>query len=103
MNKETKINREDIISGIQNEIGKKDGITRENIGLILDALTEVITKALCDDKVVNLFGFGNFEARKRSAKNAAHPSTGKKIIVPAHKLPYFNPSASLKDAVNGRI
>ena len=45
-------------------------------------------------------GFGNFEIRKRAAREGRNPRTGKAITIKASTVPAFRAGKALKDLVN---
>lgn len=49
---------------------------------------------------VQITGFGNFETRKRAAREGRNPRTGKTIKIKASTVPAFRPGKGLKDLVN---
>ena len=65
----------------------------------IDAVIEVIKKALKSGDTVSLVGFGTFEVRDRAARKGRNPQTGDEIQIPATKVPAFKPGKGLKDAV----
>jgi DNA-binding protein HU-beta len=66
----------------------------------VDAVIEVITKALKGEDTVTLVGFGTFEVRKRAARTGRNPRTGETLKIEASKNPSFKAGKALKDAVN---
>jgi DNA-binding protein HU-beta len=48
---------------------------------------------------IQLIGFGTFEVRERAARTGRNPQTGKKIKIPASKVPAFKAGKELKEAV----
>lgn len=60
----------------------------------------VIAKELKKGGSVSLTGFGNFEVRKRNAREGRNPQTGATIKIKASKVPAFRPGKGLKDLVN---
>jgi len=69
-------------------------------GGIVDAMIDVITKALKKGDTVTLVGFGTFSVRKRAARQGRNPQTGDTIKIKASKNPAFKAGKALKDAVN---
>mgnify|MGYP001292923920 FL=1 len=66
----------------------------------VNATIEAIQEALKKDEKVQLIGFGTFEARKRPARIARNPRTGKEINVAASRAPAFKASKAFKDSLN---
>ncbi|NNG16553.1 MAG: HU family DNA-binding protein [Gemmatimonadales bacterium] len=60
----------------------------------------IITATLKKGGKVQLPGFGNFETRKRAARQGRNPQTGKPITIKASTVPAFRAGKALKQAVN---
>ncbi len=90
------MNKADFISAVaaQAELSKADA------GRALDAVIEVVKKALKKGDSVSLVGFGTFQVRKRAARQGRNPRTGQAIKIKASKVPSFKAGKALKDAVN---
>ncbi len=90
------MNKADIISSIADhaELSKADA------GRALDAIIEVVKKALKKGDTVSLVGFGTFAVRKRAARTGRNPRTGATIKIKASKIPAFKAGKALKDAIN---
>ncbi|MFC1852133.1 HU family DNA-binding protein, partial [candidate division CSSED10-310 bacterium] len=58
-----------------------------------------ITGALKGGDKVTFVGFGSFSVVKRKAREGRNPRTGKKIKIPATKVPKFSAGKALKEAV----
>lgn len=66
----------------------------------LEAMMDVITRALKKGTEVRLVGFGSFYVRNRKASKGRDPRTGETISIKATKLPKFKAGKVLKGAVN---
>jgi DNA-binding protein HU-beta len=66
----------------------------------VDAMIDVITKALKKGDTITLVGFGTFSVRKRAARMGRNPQTKEEIKIKASKNPAFKAGKALKDAVN---
>ncbi len=75
-------------------------LSKADAGRAIDAVIEVIKKALKKGDSVSLVGFGTFEVRKRAARTGRNPRTGDTIKIKASKNPSFKAGKALKDAVN---
>lgn len=73
--------------------------TKRQADAVVDAVFEVITKALSQGEDVAITGFGAFKVRKRSAKVGINPRTGEKVNIPAKTVPKFSAGKALKEAV----
>ncbi len=66
----------------------------------VEAIIEVVKKALKKGDQVSLVGFGTFIVRKRAARTGRNPRTGQQIKIKASKNPSFKAGKALKDAIN---
>ena len=82
-------------------IAEQANLTKADAGRALDGLTQAIENTLKAGESVTLVGFGSFEVRARAERSGRNPQTGEAMTIAASKTPAFNPSKSLKDAVNG--
>ena len=83
-----------------NAIAEKAEFSKKDSEKALNAVIASITDALVSGDKVQIVGFGTFEVRERSAKEAINPRTKEKIKVPAKKAPAFKPGKALKEAVD---
>ncbi len=65
----------------------------------LESFIDTVEKSLKKGKTVVLTGFGTFSVIKRKARTGINPATGKKMQIPAKKVPKFKPGKHLKDLV----
>ena len=75
-------------------------MSKADAGRAVDAMIEVIKKALKKGETITLVGFGTFSVRKRAARQGRNPQTGDTIKIKASKNPAFKAGKALKDAVN---
>lgn len=75
-------------------------LTKHDAEMAVDAIIEVIEKALVDGDVVKLSGFGIFEKKIRAEREGTNPATQEKIKIPASATVSFKVSKSLKDKIN---
>jgi DNA-binding protein HU-beta len=75
-------------------------LSKADAGRAVDAVIEVVKKALKKGDTVSLVGFGTFVVRKRAARTGRNPQTGDTIKIKASKNPSFKAGKALKDAVN---
>ena len=77
---------------------KKVKLPKAQVQRILDETLGVIKGAM-KTKRVQLIGFGTFESMKRKKRQGVNPATGKKITIPAKRVPKFRAGQAMKDAV----
>lgn len=80
-------------------LAKKADLSKKDAKLVLDTLTEEITKALTNKEEVRLTGFGKFTTSERKARKGRNPQTGEEIQIPARTVPKFKAGKNLKEAV----
>ncbi len=81
-------------------IATKAGLTKADATRALDAMVEVVTKALSKGERVPVAGFGTFNVSRREAREARNPRTGEKLKIAARKAVTFKAGTALKEAVN---
>ena len=89
------MNKAELIAAVSD----KADISKADAGRAVDALIEVVTKALKKNDKVSLVGFGTFAVRKRAARQGRNPKTGATIKIAASKNPTFKAGKALKDSV----
>ena len=75
-------------------------LSKADAGRAVDAVIDVVKKALKNGETITLVGFGTFSVRKRAARQGRNPQTGDTIKIKASKNPAFKAGKALKDAVN---
>ncbi len=65
----------------------------------LEAFITTVGQSLKTGKPVVLTGFGTFSVMKRKARTGVNPATGKKMQIPAKRVPKFKPGKALKELV----
>jgi len=79
-------------------VAKKVKMPKAQVQRVLDETFDVVKKTM-KTKRVQLIGFGTFEAVKRKKRDGINPATGKKIVIPAKRVPRFKAGQAMKDAV----
>ena len=90
------MNKADFVAAV----AEKTDLSKAAAAGAVDAVIEVITKALKKGDTVTLVGFGTITVRKRAARQGRNPQTGATIKIKASKNPGFKAGKALKDAVN---
>lgn len=80
-------------------VAKGAELTKTDAGKAVDALMDVVVKAVAKGDTVTLVGFGSFKPSKRAARTGRNPQTGKEIKIAATTLPSFKAGAGFKAAV----
>lgn len=81
------------------ELAKRTGINVREAQQRVRILAQKITETLCDEDVVQIVGFGNFETKKRLERVLINPTTGLRMLVPPKIVVGFKPSASMKSKI----
>jgi DNA-binding protein HU-beta len=92
------VNKSDLV----NALAGKTKMSKADAGRTVEALfapNGVIASELKKGAKVQITGFGNFEARKRSARKGRNPRTGKEIQIKASVAPVFRAGKGLKETV----
>ncbi|MGV2482315.1 UNVERIFIED_CONTAM: HU family DNA-binding protein, partial [Salmonella enterica subsp. enterica serovar Weltevreden] len=77
------MNKTDLI----NAVADKADISKVDAGRAIDAMFEVVGKALKKKDKVSLVGFGTFLVRERAARTGRNPKTGAVLKIKASKTP----------------
>jgi DNA-binding protein HU-beta len=80
-------------------VADKADLSKADAGKAIDAMLEVVTKALKKKEKVSLVGFGTFVVREREARVGRNPKTGAPLKIKASKTPSFKAGKALKDAI----
>lgn len=75
------------------------GRDAEDITAVVTALGRTIAECVKEGDVVSMPGFGTFESKKRLEREAVHPSSGKRILIPPKLTMVFRPSTLLKQKI----
>jgi DNA-binding protein HU-beta len=93
------MNKAELIEAIASQVG----LSKTKVGEVIDALTETVTKTICDGEPIRITGFGTFEPRPRKSKAGVNPKTGERITVGARVVPAFRPGSDFKEAVRRKL
>ena len=83
-----------------NVVASKTGLSKKDVGLMLEATLEAMGKSFKKGEKVTLIGFGTFSVVKSPARKGRNPQTGKEIKIPASKRVKFSVGKALKALVN---
>lgn len=81
------------------KIAKATKAPKVTVKHFLESFIDVVGQALKGGKPLVLTGFGTFSVMKRKARVGINPATGKKMQIPAKKVPKFKAGKGLKDMV----
>ncbi|MCK4546687.1 MAG: integration host factor subunit beta [Candidatus Eisenbacteria sp.] len=83
------------------EIAKRTGLTKKDIGQAVDGFIEAMKNALTEGHHIEIRGFGTFSVKDRKARTARNPRTGEAVPLPPRRVPVFKVSRDLKERVLG--
>ncbi|RLE06773.1 DNA-binding protein [Candidatus Aerophobetes bacterium] len=89
------MNKAELVDEVANEVG----LTKKDVGNVIDAITSAITDSLARKEKVTLVGFGTFLVQRRKTRQGVNPQTGEKISIPAKDVPKFKPGKALREAI----
>jgi DNA-binding protein HU-beta len=92
------MSKQDLIDAI----AQHADLTKEKAGVAVNAMITYIEQTLQKGQEVSIPPLGKFKVTKRKARDGRNPTTGQTIKIPESNVPKFQPSKTLKDAVNGR-
>jgi DNA-binding protein HU-beta len=93
------MNKQDVVEAV----AKRLGVTRARAGEITDLFFSqagIIAAELKRGGKIAISGFGNFELRRRAAREGRNPRTGKLLVIKASTVPAFRAAKALKEIVN---
>jgi DNA-binding protein HU-beta len=80
-------------------IAERADVPKNEAQRYLDAFEEVVGDVLKSGDEIQITGFGKFYVREQKAREGRNPQTGKKMTIPARKVPTFSAGNSLKQSV----
>ncbi|MBV8259353.1 MAG: HU family DNA-binding protein [Paraburkholderia sp.] len=90
------MNKQELIDAVAASTGE----TKAATGAAIDAILDVVTRAVTSGDSVQLVGFGSFSTGQRAARVGRNPATGEEIQIAAAKTVKFTAGKAFKDAVN---
>jgi DNA-binding protein HU-beta len=90
------MSKQDLIDAVS----QNADITKEKAGAAVNAMITYIEQTLAKGEEVSMPPLGKFKISARKARDGRNPTTGATIKIPASNVPKFQPSKTLKDAVN---
>lgn len=87
---------------LTNAIANKTGLSKTESLNALNAVMEIITEEMKQDKQIILIGFGTFSVKKKAARKGTNPTTFAPIEIPAKNVVNFKPSIYLNNTLNQR-
>ena len=82
------------------EISNVTGVEKEKALKVIEAMMVVVKEKTADGEDIFLRGFGTFTTKTRAAKIGRLIKENKSVIVPEHKIPYFQPCEDYKNLLS---
>lgn len=89
------MNQSDLIA----QIAEVAGVKKSEAEHVLKTAAAITHEALASGDEVVFPGLGKFTVSERAERTGRNPQSGESMIIPAKRLPKFNASKALKDAV----
>jgi len=90
------VNKQDLVSAVADQCG----MSKADVGKVVDATLDTIGKALKKNDDVRLVGFGTYTVTQRSETEGRNPRTGETIKIPARKQIKFRAGKKLSEEIN---
>ena len=87
--------KKDIIDSVSEELSMQ----KQDVSVAADIILETMSKALSEDRRVELRGFGSFAVRSRKPRTTKNPRTGQVMDIPERRTLHFTMSKSLKESL----
>ena len=78
-------------------VAQKTEMSKKDVAIVLDGLTEEIMNEVAKRNKVQLIGFGTFEAHHHNARKGRNPQNGEEIEIPATEVPVFKAGKAFKE------
>ena len=78
----------------------KCSFSRQESVQIVEQVFQILKETLEKGEKVKISGFGNFITREKRPRMGRNPKTGEEIRIPGRRVVTFDPSGSLRKAVN---
>ena len=85
---------------VQTIANRNPHLYQRDVELIVNAIFDEITEALCESNRVELRGFGAFSVKNRPPRTGRNPRTGETVDVPAKAVPFFKSGKELRERLN---
>ena len=87
--------KKDLVDKVSSELSMQ----KQDVSLAVDIMLDTMSKALVEDRRIELRGFGSFSVRSRKPRSTKNPRTSKIMDIPDRKTLHFTMSKSLKEAL----
>ena len=80
-------------------VAKKTQLPKNQTEAVVDAVIEVIQKAVAKGDEVKIVGFGTFCGLQRKPRKGRNPKTGESVEIPGGRIPKFKPGKDFKSQI----
>ncbi|PIE36412.1 integration host factor subunit beta [candidate division KSB3 bacterium] len=87
--------KKDLVDKVSEELSMQ----KQDVTLAVDIMLDAMSRALVEDRRIELRGFGSFSVRSRKPRSTKNPRTGKIMEIPDRKTLHFTMSKSLKEGL----
>jgi integration host factor subunit beta len=99
---EKAINKVMTRSDIMNRLSRRLSVDIKVAEQIVKNILEKLTEAISSHERIEIRGFGSFEVRHRSPRQARNPKTGESIQTSDRYTVHFKPGKELRQRVNNK-
>ncbi len=80
-------------------LAERTGSSKSEAQKYFEAFEEAVTETLKAGGEAQITGFGKFYVHERKAREGRNPQTGKRMKIPASKVPAFSAGNVLKESI----
>jgi integration host factor subunit alpha len=92
------LTKDDLIQSLYDQAG----FSKHKARITIEAVFELITKALESGEAVLISGFGKFIVKEKGARRGRNPATGEDLTLDARTVITFKGSPLMRDRINGQ-
>ena len=90
------MNKLELIQAVKDKTGLSKQEANDLVKLFFDSFTD----AMVNGDRIEIRGFCSFFIKEYDSYTGRNPKTGKRVQVPAKKMPFFKPGKALKERVD---
>lgn len=82
------------------KVAQETALSKTQSESVIDAVFDIIAKAVSAGDEVKLVGFGSFLRANRKARTGRNPKTGARVEIPESIVPKFKPGKDFRNLCN---
>lgn len=86
-------------SDVISEVSNRTGIETDTTRVVVESFFDVVKAGVSEGETIYIRTFGSFEPKKRAKKTARNIKLNTALVIDAHHVPAFKPSADFKSQV----